>query len=113
MARVRWFELVGYDLMKYDSKKEYNLLYELSLKTISDILKYHKINNIPAKEFNINRSDFSGEVLILKGTEDIVFSDYINHKIEESYQNSKLLLFKDGHRMQNNTEKYIRIRIPF
>ena len=113
MARVRWFELVGYDLMKYDSKKEYNLLYELSLKTISDILKYHKINNIPAKEFNINRSDFSGEVLILKGTEDIVFSDYINHKIEESYQNSKLLLFKDGHRMQNNTEKYIRIRNTF
>ena len=29
-ARIRWFELAGYDLLKYDSRKETNLLYEFS-----------------------------------------------------------------------------------
>jgi hypothetical protein len=56
---------------------------------------------------------FLGEVLILKGTEDVFFSDEINPKIQQAYPNAKLLLFKDGHRMQNNTEKYIKIRNTF
>lgn len=113
MARVRWFELVGYDLMKYNSEKETNLLYELSSKAVSDLLEYHKKYKIPAKSFKINRSDFLGEVLILKGTEDVVFSDEINYKIQQAYPNTKLLLFKDGHRMQNDIEKYINIRTAF
>jgi pimeloyl-ACP methyl ester carboxylesterase len=113
MARIRWFELVGYDLMKYNNEKETNLLYELSSKLVSDVLEYHKNNKIPAKEFNINRSEFLGEVLILKGTKDVVFSDEINRKIQQTYPNAKLLLYDDGHRMQNNTEKYISIRSTF
>ncbi|HEY6435258.1 MAG TPA: hypothetical protein VIY47_01595, partial [Ignavibacteriaceae bacterium] len=112
-ARVRWFELVGNDLMRYDSQKEINLLYELSSKAVSDLTTFHKINNIPAKEFNINRSSFSGEVLILKGTEDVVFSDEINRAIQHNYPNAKLMLFKDGHRMQNDKEQYIKIRNSF
>lgn len=112
-ARVRWFEIVGYDLLRYDSQKETNLLYEFSLKVISDLLEYHKNNNIPVKKFDLKRSEFLGEVLILKGTEDVVFSDEINQKIQQSYPNSKLLFFKDGHKMQNDTEKYIHIRNTF
>jgi pimeloyl-ACP methyl ester carboxylesterase len=112
-ARVRWFELVGYDLLRYDSQKETNLLYEFSLKAISDLLEYHKNNNISAKKFHLKRSEFLGEVLILKGTEDVVFSDEINQKIQQSYPNSKLLFFKDGHKMLNDTEKYIHIRNTF
>lgn len=113
MARVRWFELVGYDLMKYNSGKETNLLYELSSKTVSDLLEYHRKNNIQAKDFIINRSGFPGEVLILKGTEDVVFSNGINQKIQQAYPKAQLLFFKDGHRMQNNTEKYINLRNAF
>lgn len=113
MSRIRWFELVGYDLMKYNSEKETNLLYELSSKGVSDVLEYHQKNKIPAKEFKINRSGFIGEILILKGTEDVVFSDEINKKIQEAYPNSKLIFFKDGHRMQNDKEKYIKIRNTF
>lgn len=111
MARVRWFELVGHDLIKYNSKNQTNLLYELSSKAVSDLLEYHKKNNLHAKEFKINRSEFRGEVLILKGNEDVVFSDEINHKIQQAYPNAKLLFFKDGHRMQN--AKYIKIRNSF
>ncbi|WP_426482220.1 hypothetical protein [Chryseobacterium sp. R2ACT005] len=112
-ARVRWFELVGYDLLKYNNESEANLLYELSSKAVSDLLEYHKLNNIPPRKFVLERSSFLGEVLILKGTEDVVFSDEINHKIQASYPNSKLLFFKDGHRMQNNIKKYINIRNSF
>jgi pimeloyl-ACP methyl ester carboxylesterase len=112
-ARVRWFELVGYDLMRYDSEKETNLLYEISGKAVSDLLDYHKNNNKPAKEFLIERNRFSGEVLLLKGTEDVVFSDAINVEIQKSYIRAKLLFFKDGHRMQNDKENYQKIRTLF
>lgn len=112
-ARIRWFELVGYDLLKYANQKENNLLYELSAKAVSDLLIFHQENKIVPKTFIINRSNFLGEVLILKGTEDVVFSDEINNKILRSYPNSKLLFFKDGHRMQNDIEKYILIRNTF
>lgn len=112
-ARVRWFELIGSDLLNYNSKNETNLLYELSTKALSDLLQYYKSNKIPAKFFNINRHQFNGEVLLIKGTEDVVFSDEINRKIQQSYPNSKLLFFKDGHRMQNDTERYIHIRNTF
>lgn len=111
-ARVRWFELVGNDLMKYNSKKETNLLYEFSVKAISGILDYHKAKNISPKKFVINR-DFSGEVLILKGTEDVVFGDIVSKEIQKSYPNAKLLFFKDGHRMQDNKAKYTNIRTAF
>lgn len=112
-ARIRWFELVGYDLMSYNNKKETNLLYEISEKTISDVLEYHKIGKIPAKEFSLKRKPFTGEVLLLKGTEDVVFSDTINIHIQKAYRNAELLFFKDGHRMQNNKDFYQKIRNTF
>lgn len=112
-ARVRWFELVGYDLMRYDSEKDTNLLYEISGEAVSDLVDYLKKSNRSPKEFMIDRGKFTGEVLILKGTEDVVFSDAINEEIQRSYPNSKLLFFKDGHRMQNNKELYQKIRSTF
>ncbi|QHS54816.1 hypothetical protein GWR56_04365 [Mucilaginibacter sp. 14171R-50] len=112
-ARQRWFELAGYDLLKYNSSTETNLLYELSSEAVSDFLDYYKSKRLPAKDFNINRSDFKGEVLILKGTEDVVFSDDISKRLQRSYPNARLLFFKDGHRMQNNKALYSKIRKAF
>ncbi len=112
-ARVRWFELVGYDLMRYDREKETNLLYEISGEAVSDLLDYHQNNNRSPKEFVIERNKFSGEVLILKGTADVVFSDAINIDIQKAYPNSKLLFCNDGHRMQNDKEHYQKIRTIF
>lgn len=111
-ARIRWFELVGSDLMHYDAKNETNLLYEISLVAVSDILAFHQEHNLVPKEFNIKR-DFAGEVLIIKGTEDVVFGDEINHILQKSYPNARILFFKDGHRMQNNKNKYQAIRTNF
>lgn len=112
-ARVRWFELVGYDLLQYNSKDETNLLYEFSAAAVSDMAEYYRSNNIHPKQFVINRSGFTGEVLIIKGTEDVVFSDEISRKIQRAYTNSKVLFFKDGHRMQNDVGTYRKIRNAF
>lgn len=112
-ARVRWFELVGYDLMHYDSEKETNLLNEISVEAVSDLVDHLKKTNTSPKEFVIERGKFPGEVLILKGTEDVVFSDAINIAIQKSYPNSKLLFFNDGHRMQNDIKRYQKVRAVF
>jgi len=111
-VRIRWFELVGHDLLKYDSSKRTNLLYELSLVAVSDVLEYHKVHNIPPKEFKIER-DFNGEVLLIKGTEDVVFGDDINIILQKAYPNAKIVFFEDGHRMQKDQIKYRAIRSQF
>lgn len=112
-ARVRWFELVGDDLLRYDGQTETNLLYEISSVTVSDLREYHVASQRPAKAFEISRENFTGEVLILKGTEDVVFSDAVNIAIGNAYKNSKILFFKDGHRMQNDRERYRKLRTAF
>lgn len=111
-ARVRWFELVGHDLMAYDAQKGINLLYELSTAALPELIAYCRNNNYKPKIFTIDRT-FAGEVLILKGTEDVVFSDFINQRIQQTYPNARLILFKDGHRMQHNTGLYREIRTAF
>jgi len=111
-ARIRWFELVGNDLLQYEHQNEINLLYEISSVTLSDILEYHKKHKIKPKEFNINR-DFFGEVLIIKGREDVVFGDEISLLLKNAYPNSKVLFFEDGHRMQKDKSTYRKIRTHF
>ncbi|MFT3920144.1 hypothetical protein [Cloacibacterium sp.] len=110
--RVRWFELVGYDLLRYNPKKGINLLYEISDKTLSDFVNHCKLNQYQPKKFSIKRN-FDGEVLIIKGTEDVVFGDSINKEIQKSYPNAKLIFFKDGHRMQENKNLYKKARLDF
>lgn len=110
--RVRWFELVGNDLLKYNPKNGINLLYEISGKTLSDFVDYCKVNHYQPKKFSINRN-FDGEVLIMKGTEDVVFDNAVNEEIQKSYPNAKLIFFKDGHRMQNNKNLYKKTRLDF
>jgi len=111
-ARVRWFELVGLDLLEYDPEEGINLLYEISMVALSDFVeRYRKSGQSPAGLYV--KRDFLGEVLILKGTEDVVFGDEINRKLQQAYPNARLLFFKDGHRMQNDKEKYRKLRVSF
>jgi len=112
-VRVRWFELIGSDLMNYNEDSKPNLLYEFSKIFVSDFLEYCKNENIKPKVFKLNRNDFTGEVLILKGTEDVVFSDSINLKIKQTYPNSKIAFFNDGHRFMNNLDYYKELRLEF
>lgn len=112
MARVRWFELVGTDLVRYDTRKRTNLLYEISSVAVSDLLDWHQRNHIAPKRFAIDRS-FPGETLIIKGTDDVVFGDAVNELLRDAYPNARLLYFPDGHRLQAGRGAYRAIRTGF
>lgn len=110
MARVRWFELVGADLLPYDNGKRTNLLYELSSVAVGDLLDWHRRNHVPAKRFDIDRS-FPREVLILKGHDDVVFADATSELIRAAYSNARVAYFTGGHRLQG--EKLRATRVGF
>lgn len=112
MARVRWFELVGMDLVRYDPHTGTDLLYDISQVAVSDVLDWHRRNHITPKRFAIDRG-FSGQVLILKGRNDVVFGDAINQQLRDAYSNSRLLVFDDGHRLQRDPTGYRAIRQEF
>jgi pimeloyl-ACP methyl ester carboxylesterase len=112
MARVRWFELVGGDLVRYKPDDGTNLLYDISQVAVSDVLDWHLRNHVAPKRFAIDRG-FSGEVLILKGRDDVVFGDAINQRLRDAYQDSRLLFFDDGHRLQHDPTGYRAIRQAF
>ncbi len=112
-ARVRWFELVGSDLINYKVDSETNLLYEFSKIFLSDFLEYYISRKIKPKEFKLNRNDFLGELFILKGKEDVVFSDSINLKIKQAYPNSKIAFFNYLHKYMKNIKYYKDLRLEF
>lgn len=112
MARVRWFELVGYDLMRYDPRGGSNLLYDMSEVAIADVLDWHRRHHVVPQPIAIDRR-FPGEVLILKGHDDVVFGDGINTRLRDAYPNARLLFFDDGHRLQRRPATYRAIRTTF
>jgi pimeloyl-ACP methyl ester carboxylesterase len=112
MARVRWFELVGADLMGHDAHSGTNLLLDISRVAVSDVLDWHRRNHVAPGRFAIDRR-FPGEVLILKGRDDVVFGDAINQRLRDAYPNARLLFFADGHRLQRDPARYRALRQAF
>ena len=114
-SKVRWYELMRSDLKRYIKHKHspINLLNEFSLEILSDFLKKEQNGIISYKDFDIDREKFTGEVLIICGSEDIVFSVDINRKIADSYKNSRIVLFNDGHRLLKEKEFYRNLRNSF
>lgn len=112
VARVRWFELVGADLLRYDPRAGTNLLYDLSEVAVSDVLDWHRRHHVAPLRFDIDRR-FPGEVLILKGRDDVVFGDAINERLRDAYPDARLLFFRDGHRLQRDPAGYRAIRSAF
>lgn len=112
VARVRWFELVGADLLRYDPRAGTNLLYDLSEVAVSDVLDWHRRHRVAPMRFDIDRR-FPGQVLILKGRDDVVFGDAVNVRLRDAYPDARLLFFRDGHRLQRDPAGYRAIRAAF
>ncbi|MDD2717679.1 MAG: hypothetical protein PHW04_17460 [Candidatus Wallbacteria bacterium] len=114
-VKVRWFELTGMDLDKYlkSGKKPVNLLYEFSSAILQDFLAASQSGEIAVKNFEIQRSAYSGEVLIISGSEDVVFSPEIGKILAKEYKISKLALLKDGHRMLQHQDYLKQLRTAF
>lgn len=113
--KVRCYELTGYDLKNYKkaNAQKLNLLYEFSEEYLSDFIEKDIAGEIHHKEFRLDRSHFQGEVLVMSGTEDVVFSVEIGRAIANAYPNAKFALFKDGHRFLGNQNYYLSLRKAF
>lgn len=113
--KVRCYELVGYDLKRYKTRelKTLNLLYEFSAQYLSDFMEKEMAGEIHPKEFQLDRSRFTGEVLVMSGTEDVVFSVETGKAIAAAYPHAKFSLFEDGHRFLRNQRYYQSLRKAF
>jgi len=114
-ARVRWYELVANDLKKYAAGRpeSLNLLYEYSYAALSDFLENDTGNIALSKNFKIDRAGFTGEVLVMCGAQDVVFSTDISSAIASQYPNSRLAIFNDGHRLMKTPDYYLELRKAF
>ena len=114
-ARVRWYELVGQDLQRYGDQgsRPLNLLCELSRAMLPDFLASADAGEIRVKAFQLDRQDFTGEVLVMSGTEDVVFSVEVGQALAEAYPNARWALFRDGHRLTAEPAYYRDLRRAF
>lgn len=104
LPKVRIFELCGWDLVKPQSKRGdiTNLVSEAFGEVLADFSAAAHAGQIPGQMPAPDRAPFRGEVLVLSGSRDIVFSPAIGKKIAHSYPNSRWILVNDGHRMDEH-----------
>jgi pimeloyl-ACP methyl ester carboxylesterase len=105
-VKVRWYELTGYDLQHYGEREgePTNLLCEFSKDILSNFLAAARMGEIAPKDFTIERGAFGGEVLVVSGSEDVVFSPQIGRAVAQAYPKGRWILLQDGHHMQHNQE---------
>ena len=113
--KVRWYELVAPDLKKYKTgaPEKLNLLYEYSWKTLSDFIENDTGGNDLTKKFRIDRANFTGEILVMCASRDVVFSTEISRAIASEYKNSKTAVFDDCHRLLKEPDRYLKLRTAF
>lgn len=115
VVKVRMWELVGAELLEYakSDRKPANLLTEFSAEFLKEFLSKAENGEIRPKSFHLDRSSFDGEILVISGAEDIVFSPKIGQILAAEYKNSRLALLADGHRMLASQEYLPRLRTTF
>ena len=109
---VRLYELTGMDLINYDKLPE-NIMYSWLNNMLSDYMERAKSGKIPIPSYAIDRRKFSGEVLVISGTMDHVFSIRMGQALRGNYKNSKFLVFNDNHELLRYPEYYKTLRTVF
>ena len=114
-VKVRIYELVGADLMEYNptSPQEVNLMYEWTRIVIADFLKANAEGIISTPHFNLNRSTYTGEVMVWSGTGDQDFNRQMGQLISDSYPHSQQAIFNDAHKRDKYDEYYLNFRKAF
>ncbi|MCO5384147.1 MAG: hypothetical protein NHB15_20470 [Methanosarcina barkeri] len=114
-VKVRIYELVGADLMEYNptSPQEVNLMYEWTRIVIADFLKANAEGIISTPNFNLNRSTYTGEVMVWSGTGDQDFNRQMGQLISDSYPYSQQAIFNDAHKRDKYNEYYLNFRKAF
>lgn len=110
-AKVRMYELLGADLQRaaITPRTETPLLYRWSTEILADYLS----EKIVLPDLKLDRSRFKGEVLVLAGLQDVVFSPSIGQAIAEAYPNGRFLAVRGGHRLELHAEYQRTLRTAF
>ena len=108
-VKVRIYELMGADLIKYhpSSPQEVNLMYEWTKIVIADFLNANTDGAISTPHFSLNRSNYTGEVLVWSGTEDQDFNRQMGQWISDSYPHSQQAIFNDVHKRDKYNDYYL------
>lgn len=114
-VRVRIYELLGADLQDYHptSPREVVLMYEWTKIVLADLLKANAEGIIATPHFDINRSNYTGEVLVWSGTGDQDFSSSMGQWISAAYPHARQAVFSDAHERQKYPEYYRDFRKAF
>ena len=112
--KVRMFELLGHDLLDYEPEgADFNLLYEWGSGALAELVLAERRGSIERPDLTVDRSRHGGEVLVLAGREDVVFSTAIAQAVVEAYPHSRLAVFAGGHSKLADPEHLRRLRVEF
>lgn len=114
-VKVRIYELTGADLLEYHptSSQKVNLMYEWTSVVIADFLKANADGAIVTPHFSLNRSNYTGEIMVWSGTGDQDFNRQMGKWISDSYPNSGQAIFNDAHKRDKHNDYYLNFRKAF
>lgn len=106
-AKVRMYELLGSELHRAAPNEP--LLNRWSREILAEYLTQH----IPLPDLQLDRAQFKGEVLVVAGLQDVVFSPAIGRAIAEAYPDGRFLAVRGGHRLELDAEYQRALRAAF
>lgn len=111
-VKVRLYELMAEDLENYHpaSSKEVCLGIEWAKVLLADFMKAREEGKIPTTQINLNRSRYSGEVMVWSGTADQVCAVEMGQWVSDSYPHSRLAVFDEAHHFQKHQDYYREFR---
>ena len=110
-AKVRLYELLGADLQRYGttSRPDVSLMYTWT----SQLLAEYLTGEVAVPQLRIDRSRYQGEVLVISGLDDVVFSPEIGKAIANAYPHGHSLVVRGGHRLEQDRGYHRAIRTAF
>jgi pimeloyl-ACP methyl ester carboxylesterase len=110
-AKVRMYELLGADLRRYVTTPRREV--SLTCTWMSEVLAEYLAADVAVPELGIDRSRYRGEVLVISGLDDIVFSPAIGKAIAGAYPDGRFLAVRGGHRLEQDRGYHAAIRTAF
>lgn len=109
-VKVRMFELLAADLRGSRDFEEADapLMYAWAADLLADYLR----SDLATPEWHLNRAAFHGEVLVIAGADDIVFSPRIGEAIAAAYS-GEFVEVPGGHRLERDRDYHAALNAAF